>query len=166
MNILLKQIKLTCLVVLVSACSTLQKTQSDPTPEFSHSTPIRQMQKSEPIQKNIQSTVVYFDSESHELNRNAKKKLVEFLGQLTGTSWPPIAIEGHTDSNDSEDYNLILSKQRTQSVKKTLIQLGYPADLAIEIAKGEIQPIASNATASGRRLNRRVEIKIYRELVD
>ena len=163
MNFLLKQLKLTCFGVLVSACTTMQQSLPDPIPVFSHSTPIRQVLPSVLLQKHIQPTVVYFANDSYDITPNAKKNLVEFLDQIADTSLPSIVIEGHTDSNDSEAYNMNLSKQRTQSVKETLAQFGYSGDQMFEIAKGEIQPIASNATESGRQLNRRVVVKPYLE---
>lgn len=130
-------------------------------PTFSHSTPIREVQSGAPLLKRIQPAVVYFANDSHDITLNAKKNLTEFLNQLADTAWPSIVIEGHTDANNSEVYNLNLSSRRTKNIKKTLIRLGYPAHQMIEIAKGEIQPIASNATASGRQLNRRVVIRLY-----
>ena len=163
MNALLKQLKLTCFGALVSGCSTTHHVLPDPIPAFSHSTPIRQVLPSVLSQKHILPTVVYFANNSYDLTPNAKKNLIEFLDQLTDTTWPPIVIEGHTDSNDSEIYNMNLSKQRTQSVKETLTQFGYRGDQMIEAAKGEIQPVANNATASGRQLNRRVVVKPYLE---
>lgn len=167
MNALLKQLKLTCFGVLVSACSTTQQALPDPISVFSHSTPIRQVLPSVLLQKHFQPTVVYFANDSYDITPHAKKNLVEFVDQyvdqLADTTWPSIVIEGHTDSKDSEAYNMNLSKQRTQSVKETLAQFGYSGDQMIEISKGEIQPVASNATESGRQLNRRVVVKPYLE---
>ena len=157
-------LKLTCFGVLVSACTITQQALPDPIPVFSHSTPIRQLLPSVLSQKHIQPTVVYFANDSHDITPYAKKNLVEFVDRLVDAkTWPSIVIEGHTDSNDSEIYNMNLSEQRTQRVKETLTQFGYPGDQMIETAKGEVQPVASNATASGRQLNRRVVVKPYQE---
>ena len=163
MNMLLKQLKITCFGAMVSACTTMQHTLPDPIPEFSHSTPIRQLQSNTALQKHIQPTAVYFSNDSHDITPSAKKNLIEFLDQFAYTTWSPIVIEGHTDSNNSEVYNLNLSRQRMLSVKQTLTQSGYPGDQVTEIAKGEIQPIASNATEAGRQLNRRVVVRPYQE---
>jgi outer membrane protein OmpA-like peptidoglycan-associated protein len=168
MNILLKRLQLSCFGVLVSACTIPQQALLGPVPIFSHSTSTREIQSSAPLllstmQKQFQPVVVYFASDSHEITPDAKKDLTQFINRLNHTILPAIVIEGHTDANDSEDYNLNLAKQRVMSVKETLIQSGYPDGQVIEIAKGEVQPIASNATASGRQLNRRVVVKPYQE---
>jgi outer membrane protein OmpA-like peptidoglycan-associated protein len=161
MNALRNRLQVTCFGILVSACTIPQQNLPEPIPTFSHSTPIREVHSSTPLQRRIQPAVVYFANDSHDITPHAKKNLAEFLDQLIDTSWPSIVIEGHTDANDSEDYNLNLAKRRTKSVKETLMRIGYPGHQMIELAKGEIQPIASNATASGRQLNRRVVIKLY-----
>jgi outer membrane protein OmpA-like peptidoglycan-associated protein len=163
MNVFLKRPLLICFGVLVSACTIPQPTPLKPILIFSHSSPIRVVQSNPPLQRRIQSAVVYFANDSHEVSPSAKKVLAEFLDQFTDPNWPPIVLEGHTDSNNSEVYNVNLSKQRTFSVKGTLTQSGYPVDQIIEVAKGEFQPIASNASPSGLKLNRRVVVKPYQE---
>ena len=163
MNVSLKRLQLSCIGALVSACTIPQPIPLKPIPMFSHSSPIRVVQSNPPLQRRIQSAVVYFANNSHEVSPGAKKVLAEFLDQFTDPNWPTIVLEGHTDSNDSEVYNVNLSKQRTFSVKGTLTQSGYPGDQIIEVAKGELQPIASNASPSGLRLNRRVVVKPYQE---
>ena len=163
MNIFLKRRLLICFGVLVSACTIPQPIPLKPIPMFSHSSPMRVVQSNPPLQRRIQSAVVHFANDSHEVPPGAKKALVEFLDQFIAPNWSPIVLEGDTDSNDSEVYNVNLSKQRTLSVKDTLTQSGYPGGQIIEVAKGEFQPIASNASASSLRLNRRVVVKPYQE---
>jgi len=137
---------------------------------FSHSNPLREAQPHSPLAATTdqtsslehysQSTVLYFTNDSHDITADAMQKLLIFFDQLASTSWQPIVIAGHTDSSNTEDYNINLAKRRTQSVKALLTGLGYPGDYIIELAKGESQPVATNSTASGRQLNRRVEIQI------
>ncbi|MBW1791776.1 MAG: OmpA family protein [Deltaproteobacteria bacterium] len=71
-----------------------------------------------------------------------------------------IRIEGHTDSLGSEEYNLDLSRRRALAVQDLLIQRGVATHRLEIIGYGESSPVAANDTESGRRLNRRVEIKI------
>jgi len=69
-----------------------------------------------------------------------------------------IRLEGHTDNNGSENYNLELSKNRVQAVKDFLVANGVDA-MRIEIAYfGESKPIADNSTEEGKAKNRRVEM--------
>lgn len=64
-------------------------------------------------------------------------------------------IRGHTDSTYTEEYNLGLSQRRADAVAAVAASVGATATTE---ALGEGDPIASNATAEGRRQNRRVEI--------
>lgn len=71
-----------------------------------------------------------------------------------------IRIIGYTDNVGSASYNQLLSQQRAQSVANYLMDQGIaPQRLSTE-GMGESHPRASNATASGRQLNRRVEMLI------
>lgn len=75
----------------------------------------------------------------------------------------PILIEGHTDSSGSTELNERLSQQRAQAVRAALIERGIAAERLRAQGIGATQPIASNATASGRQRNRRVELYIELE---
>jgi outer membrane protein OmpA-like peptidoglycan-associated protein len=70
-------------------------------------------------------------------------------------------IEGHTDAVGSDQYNLKLSESRANSVRDYLVQSGLTADRIIAVrGLGKVQPVATNDTAEGRQMNRRVEIII------
>ncbi len=67
-------------------------------------------------------------------------------------------IEGHTDSAGPDEINLALSKARAEAVRQALIERGVPPERLAAEGAGESRPIADNATATGRRENRRVEV--------
>lgn len=71
-----------------------------------------------------------------------------------------IDVYGHTDSTGSDTYNMDLSKRRADSVARYLISRGVSSPRIQTQGMGESHPVADNATAEGRALNRRVEIKI------
>ena len=71
-----------------------------------------------------------------------------------------VEVAGHTDSTGSAEYNQALSERRAQSVVGYLKSQPVRADRLITVGAGENRPIASNATAQGQALNRRVEITI------
>jgi OmpA-OmpF porin, OOP family len=71
-----------------------------------------------------------------------------------------VEIAGHTDAVGAEEYNQRLSEQRAESVKAYLVEHGVDASRISVTGYGEAQPRASNDTVEGRRLNRRVEVKI------
>lgn len=69
-----------------------------------------------------------------------------------------IKLEGHTDNNGSEEYNMQLSKNRVEAVKAYLVANGIEKD-RVQIAYfGESKPIADNSTPEGQAKNRRVEM--------
>jgi len=69
-------------------------------------------------------------------------------------------IEGHTDSTGSNKTNQLLSERRANAVRDYLIANGINADRLTAVGYGEDQPIADNNTATGRKNNRRVEVKL------
>lgn len=74
-----------------------------------------------------------------------------------------IRIEGHTDSDASNDYNLKLSNDRAASVKNYLASQGIDAKRMESKGFGETKPIADNSTEAGKEENRRVEIHIVKQ---
>lgn len=71
-----------------------------------------------------------------------------------------IGITGHTDSDGSNAYNQNLSVARAQSVGYVLNSRGVTTNRILTGGRGETSPIASNASASGKAQNRRVELRI------
>jgi len=71
-----------------------------------------------------------------------------------------IDVVGHTDSTGSHQYNQALSERRADSVAKYLISQKVARVRIETFGMGETRPIADNATAQGRQLNRRVELTL------
>lgn len=71
-----------------------------------------------------------------------------------------IDVQGHTDSDGTDADNLELSQERVDAIFDYLVSKGVDPDRLTRQAYGESRPIASNATAAGRALNRRVEFTI------
>ena len=71
-----------------------------------------------------------------------------------------VVVAGHTDSDGSESLNQNLSLKRANAVSGYLRSQGV-ADVRLDsVGFGERQPVASNSTAQGKQLNRRVEITL------
>ena len=83
--------------------------------------------------------------------------IADFLRQYPYLSYE---IQGHTDSQGTDEYNLLLSAARAGTVRGYLLSKGIPDSSIIAIGYGETMPIADNSAADGRALNRRVEFKI------
>ena len=71
-----------------------------------------------------------------------------------------VRVSGFTDNVGAVDYNLALSRQRAQAVADTLVAQGFNATQLSVSGYGEGNPVASNADASGRYRNRRIELLI------
>ncbi|SEK95277.1 conserved repeat domain-containing protein [Stigmatella aurantiaca] len=75
-----------------------------------------------------------------------------------------IRVEGHTDSQGSDAFNMDLSDRRAKSVRTYLIEKeGIAADRLEAVGYGETQPVDTNATAAGRENNRRVIFTILEQ---
>ena len=71
-----------------------------------------------------------------------------------------IRIVGYTDNTGSYNYNLNLSQQRAYSVRNYLISQGVSPERMNALGMGPDMPVASNETAAGREMNRRVTIEV------
>lgn len=75
-------------------------------------------------------------------------------------------LEGHTDAVGSVHYNYQLGERRAKAVNEYLVSKGIPPNRLVISSRGETEPIASNATAEGRRHNRRVEMHPHGPKID
>ncbi|HRP68350.1 MAG TPA: OmpA family protein, partial [Turneriella sp.] len=102
---------------------------------------------------------VFFETDSVELNRAAKKTINQIAENLKQIDFPHIRVRGHTDSVGDEAYNQELSERRAEQVADFLIDGGeLNADKISYDGRGSKDPIADNETIEGRAKNRRVEI--------
>lgn len=104
---------------------------------------------------------ILFDVNKSNLRPQAMsniQKLATILNKYPDTE---ILVEGHTDSTGPEEHNMDLSIRRAQSVSNYLASLQVLQTRIHTNGYGESQPIATNETAEGRQLNRRVEVAIY-----
>lgn len=103
---------------------------------------------------------ILFDYDSATLRSTSRTTLSELAENFRQYPDNRIIVEGHTDSAGSDAYNQRLSETRAANVADYLIAGGVPASDIIVYGFGETRPRASNDTAEGRQMNRRVEIHI------
>ena len=103
---------------------------------------------------------ILFDFNSSALRGESRDTLDELAQNFRKYPDNKIRVEGHTDSVGAEDYNQKLSEARAGNVADYLIDRGVEAGNVMVYGFGEMRPKASNDTAEGRQLNRRVEIHI------
>lgn len=101
-----------------------------------------------------------FDVDKATLRDVSKAELTKLGSILNKYEDTNILIEGHTDNTGSDEYNLELSRKRSQSVSNYLASLNVDPIRFTIMGYGESQPIASNETVEGRQQNRRVDIAI------
>jgi outer membrane protein OmpA-like peptidoglycan-associated protein len=103
---------------------------------------------------------VTFASNQSAINTRFYSTLDDVAAVLNRYDQSIVDIIGHADSDGADDYNLNLSRQRASSVAGYLVSRNVLADRLYVDGRGESAPIASNATAEGKAMNRRVEILI------
>ncbi len=101
-----------------------------------------------------------FDTDSAQLTSAGEAAMNGLFGALAEYKGiTDVSVTGHTDSRGAEEYNQALSERRAQTVAG-VIAAQYP-DVRIDVqGMGETSPVASNDTAEGRQLNRRVEVEV------
>ncbi|EMR04164.1 OmpA family protein [Cesiribacter andamanensis] len=104
---------------------------------------------------------IYFAFDSYELSPEAHTKLRELFQKYT-VGDVRVTLTGHTDAIGTEAYNKRLSINRAQSAEDFLLKAGLARERVKTDGKGELEPVASNETAEGRRQNRRVTIKVVK----
>ena len=103
---------------------------------------------------------VLFDTGKYTLKPDTKVSLAKVSGILQSYPGLKLQVEGYTDSVGGADYNQKLSENRADSVRDFLVSQGVSMDNIAATGYGESNPVADNATASGRAQNRRVQLVV------
>ncbi|ALF25583.1 OmpA family protein [Fusobacterium nucleatum subsp. nucleatum ATCC 23726] len=102
---------------------------------------------------------ILFDVDKYDVRPEAEEVLKNLVIVLKEADIKAFEIDGHTDSDASDEHNQVLSENRANAVKNFLTSQGIMAEITIK-GYGESRPIASNDTPEGKQKNRRVEIVI------
>jgi len=108
---------------------------------------------------------VLFDTGKSDLRPPAREALARLSGIVLNYPSLRLAIEGHTDSTGSAEFNQILSEKRANAVQDYLVSQGLDAGSLSAQGLGMGNPVADNGTAEGRQKNRRVEIIVSGEVI-
>src|SRR5262245_37985146 len=105
---------------------------------------------------------IYFEPNSAKMGLDSRAVVNEIAGFMRAYENTVVDIEGNTDSTGSHEYNMQLSKERAETVKRYLIeQSKFPERRMRTAGNGPDRPVDSNATPEGREKNRRTDIKVY-----
>ncbi len=112
------------------------------------------------VPKHFTLNNIHFASNRSTLLNTSYRELKDLVEYLKLKPNLKIEIQGHTDSDGSEESNIKLSQQRANVIKKYLISKGIKTERLVTIGYGERRPIADNSTSKGKQANRRTEIRV------
>jgi outer membrane protein OmpA-like peptidoglycan-associated protein len=104
--------------------------------------------------------MIFFQQNSNELSKKAIGKLDRIYEILINNPETELTLNGYSDSIGSRSYNEMISEIRAKAVKSHLVGKGVDSAKITALGHGPQKFIATNKTAEGRRMNRRVEIEI------
>jgi len=103
---------------------------------------------------------IQFDFNSSVLRTDAIEYLDHVTAEMKKDLSARFTLNGYASAEGTPDHNLVLSKDRANSVKQYLSNAGIDAGRLTTMGYGTKHPIASNNTQEGREKNRRVEVKL------
>lgn len=109
---------------------------------------------------------VLFATDSAVLRPGAIDKLRPLADYLQDNGGVRVAIDGYTDARGTDAHNQGLSERRADSVRAAFDEMGVTRARFAVVGHGEADPVATNATAAGMRLNRRVEVTLLGRRAD
>ncbi len=102
---------------------------------------------------------IYFDTDKADLKPDSAPTLAQIARLLELRPGLSLFVDGHTDSQAGEDYNLSLSRRRSAAVVNALVaNYGIARERLEARGFGATDPVDTNATEEGRAKNRRVEL--------
>jgi outer membrane protein OmpA-like peptidoglycan-associated protein len=120
------------------------------------------------LEKAIVLDNIYYEFAKWNITSVAAQELDRLVDILIDNPEISIELSSHTDSVDTEAYNIRLSQRRAESAVDYIIQAGISPDRIVAKGYGETMPIARNTNPDGtdnpegRAKNRRTEFKVIR----
>jgi outer membrane protein OmpA-like peptidoglycan-associated protein len=113
------------------------------------------------LNSEMSSSIVFFDFDKADLKKSSLYELNRLATILKEHPEMIIEIVGHTDSYGSSRYNNYLSQKRTSAICSYFKNQSFINETRLVVRNlGETMPVAGNETKDGRKLNRRVELKL------
>ncbi|WP_081867908.1 OmpA family protein [Hymenobacter sp. IS2118] len=102
---------------------------------------------------------IYFDTDKYKLRPESITELNNLTQILTATPGINISIEGHCDSRNTDEYNMVLGQNRAEAAYNYLKKQGIAETRMTTVSYGERRPAAPNDSPENMQLNRRAEFK-------
>ena len=109
----------------------------------------------------VQVNNLFFPVNEYELLPQSENELMR-VAEIIKAKNLRVEISGHTDSSGDPKKNMVLSRQRAESVRNFLIKQGCNAALLVAKGYGATRPISDNETVEGKQQNRRVELQFIK----
>jgi outer membrane protein OmpA-like peptidoglycan-associated protein len=109
---------------------------------------------------NSQFKKIYFDTDKYTLRAESIKTLKNTAAILQANAGLNISIEGHCDSRNTDEYNMVLGQNRADAAKNYLVKQGIADTRLTTVSYGERRPAAPNDTPENMQLNRRDEFRV------
>ncbi|WP_245318652.1 OmpA family protein [Hymenobacter elongatus] len=103
---------------------------------------------------------IYFDTDKYKLRPESIKELNNISGILKSNPGVNISIEGHCDSRNTDEYNVVLGQNRADAAYNYLKKNGITETRMTTVSYGERRPDATNDSPENMQLNRRVEFRV------
>lgn len=108
------------------------------------------------------SEAVLFGLNQDTLTDEGKAQLDTIAKQTTGLERYAIEVQGFTDKTGDATYNDSLSERRARNVARFLAsKYQIPVRSISVLGLGYAQPVADDKTSDGRKMNRRVEVRLW-----
>jgi len=102
---------------------------------------------------------IYFDTDKYKLRPESITELNKISAALKANAGINISIEGHCDSRNTDEYNMVLGQNRADAAKNYLKKQGIADSRMTTVSYGERRPAAPNDSPENMQLNRRDEFK-------
>ena len=103
---------------------------------------------------------IYFDTDKYKLRPESITELNNTAQVLIANTGINISIEGHCDSRNTDEYNMVLGQNRADAAKNYLNKQGIAETRMTTVSYGERRPAAPNDSPENMQLNRRDEFKV------
>lgn len=115
-------------------------------------------------QTRVEATLLFSRVGSARPSAKARREIRALVRQLLEEEPKAIEVRGHSDSQGDRSDNLLLSRSRAAAVTQLLVSSGLDPELIFTTGVGASDPADADAHGYGRRVNRRVEIRVLRKI--
>jgi outer membrane protein OmpA-like peptidoglycan-associated protein len=103
---------------------------------------------------------IYYDTDEYYLRPESVQELDNIVKVLKANPQINLSIDGHCDSRNTDEYNMMLGDNRAKAAYDYLVKNGISDRRLMTVSYGERRPIAPNDSPENMQLNRRTEFNI------